>query len=438
MSMVKEVILTDKDGQQILPITRHTQVYVGNERLSAYLDNSFGLLSTAVQSLQSQIDSVASRDSFDELHVTSFFADTLVGTDMYGTLHGNADSATTAAGYTAGGGIAAALAAKQNTINPDNKLPYSYLSGTPTIGNGIIYFALGTGSSRTDFQMFTLNQTDNKIIGLYRGSHIQIEHTAESGSLSPEGFTISTDIVDADATHKGLVTTATQTLAGDKTFTGNVTSNKQIVGRQGVSAMGINDLTVFGNGVSGSAVGVVRYDEAQELTDEEQAQARENIGAGTYSKPSAGIPKTDLAEEVQESLDKADTALQQHQSLADYATKTYADQRGGMFFGAMQVVRGSTFDGTPNPNYARGCRFLIVTSSQLTIYLVANQNVDEQYFLIANSSGGTLNVVFAAKNNDGVVKGDTSLTINADESYVVSHISLGETTNTAIVMSKKV
>lgn len=242
----------------------------------------------------------------------------------------------------------------------------------------------------------------------------------------------------ASTTNSGVVSTGAQTLAGDKTFTGNITSNKQIVGRQGVSAMGINDLTIFGNGVSGSAVGVVRYDVLQELTDEEQAQARENIGAGTYSKPSVGIPKTDLAEEVQESLDKADTALQQHQSLANYATKTYADQRGGMFFGAMQVVRGSTFDGTPNPNYARGYRFLIVTSSQLTIYLVANQNVDEQYFLIGNSSGGTLNVVFAAKNNDGVVKGDTSLAINADESYVVSHISLGETTNIAIVMSKKV
>lgn len=31
---------------------------------------------------------------------------------------------------------------------------------------------------------------------------------------------------------------------------------------------------------------------------------------GTYSKPSAGIPKTDLASDVQTSLGKADTALQ--------------------------------------------------------------------------------------------------------------------------------
>lgn len=44
---------------------------------------------------------------------------------------------------------------------------------------------------------------------------------------------------------------------------------------------------------------------------------------GTYSKPSGGIPKTDLASDVQASLGKADTALQQHQSLAGYATESY-------------------------------------------------------------------------------------------------------------------
>lgn len=36
----------------------------------------------------------------------------------------------------------------------------------------------------------------------------------------------------------------------------------------------------------------------------------QEVGAGTYSKPSGGIPKTDLASAVQTSLGKADTALQ--------------------------------------------------------------------------------------------------------------------------------
>lgn len=51
----------------------------------------------------------------------------------------------------------------------------------------------------------------------------------------------------------------------------------------------------------------------QTLTEEQQAQARTNIGAekaGTaYTKPASGIPKSDLAQSVQTSLDKADTAI---------------------------------------------------------------------------------------------------------------------------------
>lgn len=44
---------------------------------------------------------------------------------------------------------------------------------------------------------------------------------------------------------------------------------------------------------------------------------------GDYSKPSSGIPSSDMAKDVRNSLGKADTALQQHQSLANYATKQY-------------------------------------------------------------------------------------------------------------------
>lgn len=46
---------------------------------------------------------------------------------------------------------------------------------------------------------------------------------------------------------------------------------------------------------------------------------------GTYSKPSGGIPKADLAAAVQTSLGKADTALQEHQSLAAYRTAAAQD-----------------------------------------------------------------------------------------------------------------
>lgn len=48
----------------------------------------------------------------------------------------------------------------------------------------------------------------------------------------------------------------------------------------------------------------------QELSGEQQAQARTNIGAGTYSKPGGGIPESDLAAGVQTSLGKANSAVQ--------------------------------------------------------------------------------------------------------------------------------
>lgn len=44
--------------------------------------------------------------------------------------------------------------------------------------------------------------------------------------------------------------------------------------------------------------------------------------AAKYSKPSGGIPKSDLASAVQTSLGKADTALQKHQSLDGYVKDT--------------------------------------------------------------------------------------------------------------------
>ncbi len=45
------------------------------------------------------------------------------------------------------------------------------------------------------------------------------------------------------------------------------------------------------------------------------AQAAQSTAEGKYSKPAGGIPKTDLADAVQTSLGKADTALQSHQAV---------------------------------------------------------------------------------------------------------------------------
>ena len=50
------------------------------------------------------------------------------------------------------------------------------------------------------------------------------------------------------------------------------------------------------------------------------------IPQGTYSKPASGIPKSDLASDVQTSLGKADTAIQSHQSIKTLNTSATSSQ----------------------------------------------------------------------------------------------------------------
>ena len=76
---------------------------------------------------------------------------------------------------------------------------------------------------------------------------------------------------------------------------------------------------------SGGSKDAVTYT-PQTLTEEQKSQARTNIGAekaGTaYTKPASGIPKTDLADDVQTSLNKADAAISY-----DSQTLTEAQQK---------------------------------------------------------------------------------------------------------------
>lgn len=61
-----------------------------------------------------------------------------------------------------------------------------------------------------------------------------------------------------------------------------------------------------------------------------------DVGAGTYSKPSGGIPKTDLASAVQTSLGKADTALQSY-TETDPTVPSWAKQSSKPSYSAAEV-----------------------------------------------------------------------------------------------------
>lgn len=143
----------------------------------------------------------------------------------------------------------------------------------------------------------------------------------------------------------GVVTIKHQSLADyAKTTDVNTSLNSKVPTTRKINNKALSaDITLSASDISGA----VRYDTAsQGLTTTQKANARTNIGAGTssfsgsyndltnkptipsaitestvsgwgftkntgtYSKPSNGIPKSDLASAVQTSLDKADTALQ--------------------------------------------------------------------------------------------------------------------------------
>ena len=70
-----------------------------------------------------------------------------------------------------------------------------------------------------------------------------------------------------------------------------------------------------------------------------------------YDKPSTGIPKSDLASSVQASLDKADTALQQHQDISGKADK--ANMTAGTYRSVTVNSQGIVTAGT-NPTTLAG------------------------------------------------------------------------------------
>ena len=102
------------------------------------IESDEAIVSAAIQSLQSQIDSVSARDAFDELTATSFFADTLSASDAYidnitGSLSGNAATASRLVG------------ASYNVGNVNK--PVYFSGGLPVETTYAIYASLFNGTA---------------------------------------------------------------------------------------------------------------------------------------------------------------------------------------------------------------------------------------------------------------------------------------------------
>ncbi len=126
---------------------------------------------------------------------------------------------------------------------------------------------------------------------------------------------------------------------------------------------------------------------------------------GTYSKPSSGIPKSDLASAVQTSLGKADTALQTHQDISgkqdvisDLATIRSGASKGATAVQPADIAnfankatyasKSGTTSATIQPNTFTD--FGSVTRLTITLGTVAsNASLEERMFGFQFTSGST-------------------------------------------------
>ena len=242
--------------------------------------------------------------------------------------------------------VADLVSGLQSEITSTNKLSVNLISGLSTVATSGNYNDLNNKptipnvnngtltiqKNGTTITTFSANQSSNatanitvptKTSELTNDSGYLTEHQDISG-LQPKITStnkLSTDLIS------GLSTVATSGSYNDLKDTPTmptVGSGTLIIQKNGnlVTTFGANQKTnAIANIIvptTASDIGLekvgnfkaVSTDANQRLTLTEKENARTNIGAGTYSKPSSGIPKSDLSNEVQSSLLKADTSLQ--------------------------------------------------------------------------------------------------------------------------------
>ena len=105
---------------------------------------------------------------------------------------------------------------------------------------------------------------------------------------------------------------------------------------------------------------------------------------GKYSKPSTGIPKTDLASAVQTSLGKADTALQSHQDISGKANKISVVQ-----------TSASTIEINSNTFY----KFGEVASLNITLASITDNTIYNEYMFefVSGTTATTLTLPSSIK-----------------------------------------
>lgn len=123
---------------------------------------------------------------------------------------------------------------------------------------------------------------------------------------------------------------------------------------------------------------------------------------GTYSKPSGGIPKTDLASAVQTSLGKADTALQSYTEQYKGTVTgvkvnglTYSPTNGIVDLG---TISGGGSSGGGGDAYAGNYPIIELSDRSGMITLIPNT-----YYKFTEALTGTVSIEFAKASNTSIV-----------------------------------
>lgn len=161
---------------------------------------------------------------------------------------------------------------------------------------------------------------------------------------------------------------------------------------------------------------------AQDTIDAAQDQA---IGA-KYAKPSGGIPASDLADAVKTSLGKADTALQEHQSLSGYATESWVQQQGYLtqhqdisgkadkIPRVVKTAQDETVTLQPNVEYY----FPEMANLAVTLAAPTDLTILNEYHFFFTS--GATSTVFSFNDGDVRNAGELPDNLDADKLYEVS------------------
>lgn len=135
------------------------------------------------------------------------------------------------------------------------------------------------------------------------------------------------------------------------------------------------------------------------------AQAAQSTADGKYSKPAGGIPKTDLAEAVQTSLGKADTALQSHQTV------TLAS---GTNNGTVKI----TVNGTATDNVAvKGLKSAAYTESSAYATAAQGTKADDAMPKAGGAFTGAVTVQAPTENMNPATKQYVDTAINAVKQF---------------------